>query len=307
MLKNVGSGLLISIIVLGAFLVVKTVFAGTSSTDTQVVVGNADPSVDSVTLNSGNVITLTPNATTTIYVNATISDSNGCADVFTNGSVEILVYRSGVTSSSCSSAQDNINCYKATVFTENDCAAGTSGNATSVADIYYFADATDASSSYAAQNWIATVIATDQSAGTNALDSSGVELNILNAINVATSAIDYGTVSAGSDTGATNEETDVTNAGNSTTTLQVSAVAALTSGSNSIATGSQHYATSSFTFNTDDHALTDSAITVGDFTLTSPTSTEYVSSTLFWGIEIPGGTATGTYAGINGFDALFQN
>ena len=260
------------------------------------------PIVTAVTINGGNDITLTPNATTTVTVSFTLTDENGCSDVFTSGNVTSTLYRSGV-GSSCSA--DNRNCYIVAT-TTNNCAAGTSANATSTFQLYYFAQATDASSSFSSQNWLATIFARDSDGNATSGVSSGVEVNTLTAINVTTSSINYGSVNANADTGGTNQLATTTNAGNSSTTIQLFASATLTSGSNSIPTSSQHYSTSTFTYAGTSTALSASAATVSGFFLTSPTSTTSVSGLTYWGLAVPGGTATGTYSGTNVFSSLFK-
>jgi hypothetical protein len=96
----------------------------------------------------------------------------------------------------------------------------------------------------------------------------------------------------------------VKNAGNSSTTLQLSGTA-LTLGLNEIATSSQHYATSSFTFGGSEQVLSGTATAVSGFLLTSPTSTNTVSSLTYWGIQVTTGKPTGTYSGVNTFTAVF--
>lgn len=256
-------------------------------------------------VNAGSNITLTANATTAVNVNATITDNNGCADI-QNGTTTVLLYRSGITSSTCLTTANDLNCYRATNFTASSTCSANAVNTTTTFGVQYFAQATDASSSFSAQNWLATVIFKDQNNGTGTADSPGVEVLTLTAINVTTSSINYGTVTAGTDTGATNQNATSTNAGNSSTTLQLRASATLTSGANSISTSSQRYSTSSFTYAGTSTALTDTLVTVSGFFLTAPTSSTNVAQTTFWGLTVAGGTPTGTYTGTNVFGALFQ-
>jgi hypothetical protein len=260
-----------------------------------------------VVVNNGNAIGLIANATQTISVSATVTDSNGCADLL-GGSSTIILYRSGFSSSSCfSGGTNNLNCYVNTAYdATSSCINGTQLNVTSTFQVYYFAQATDASSSFSGQTWKATIIQRDSSNSTGTLDSNGVSLNTLTAINVTTSSVNYGSLSASSTTGGVNQVATTTNAGNSTTTLQVYANPTLTSGPNTISTSSQHYATSSFTFGGAEQQLSGSAATVSGFILTAPTSTTNVSKATFWGLIVPAGTPTGTYSGTNVFSSLYQ-
>src|SRR5580698_7565614 len=121
-MKNV---IVAAIVFLSGLVVAGTVVA-TNVTST-VTVGSAAPVISSVNINGTNpsTITLTANATTSINVEATISDNNGCSEI-TGGTTTILLYRSGVGSSSCFSTASNLNCYQATVFTaSSSCSGGT--------------------------------------------------------------------------------------------------------------------------------------------------------------------------------------
>lgn len=285
------------------FFVAPIIFA--NNLTSQVVVGASIPAISAVSVNGGSAIVLTANTTTNVSVNATITAANGCGEI-TGGTSTILLYRSGVTSSTCLGAASSSNCYIATAFTASStCSVGTQNTTTTFA-VQYFAQATDASSSFSAQNWMATVIFKTADNTTSTTDSAGVELNTLTAINVTTSSINYGTITANTNTGSTNQSTVVANAGNSSSSLQLNAQSTLTSGANSIATSSQVYSTSTFTYPGTSTAITATAVTVAGFILTGPTSTTNVSSAIYWGLVVPNGTPTGTYSGSNVFSALFH-
>jgi len=299
-------------ILVGVFLVTETIFGATSTNLTsQVIVGISAPSVSAVSVNGGSAITLTANTTTNVNVNATVTDSNGCAEI-TGGTTTILLYRSGVTSSSCltssGAAVTSLNCYLLGAFTASSTCSTGSQNTTTTFAVQYFAQATDASSSYNGQNWMATVLfrTPDNTTGTG--DSSpGQTLNTMLALNVTTGTINYGTLGANTNSGANDSIVTSTNAGNTSTTLQLYASATLKSGSNVIpTTTSQTYSTSSFTYQGTSTFLTAAAATVSGFVLTSPTSTNNVAKATFWGIAIPNNQPTGTYQGTNVFQALFN-
>jgi hypothetical protein len=112
-------------------------------------------------------------------------------------------------------------------------------------------------------------------------------------------------LNASSTTGGANQSTTVQNAGNSSTTLQLSGTA-LVKGANTIATSSQHYATSSFTFGGVEQQLSSSATAVSGFLLIAPTSSNAVSSPMFWGLTVPAGNPTGTYTGTVTFTSVFS-
>ncbi|MBS3903624.1 MAG: hypothetical protein KGZ30_04620 [Anaplasmataceae bacterium] len=310
--ENSLSGLVLlivgSIFLISAFAIVQTVFGASSTVNvsSSVTVGNAAPTVSNVVLNGGSTIVLTPNATTAITVSFRINDPNGCEDVIVNGNTTSTVFRSGV-GSACSAS--NLSCYIISTTTSNCSGNASTTDATTTFGIYYFADSTNgASSSYDAQDWVAHVAARDATGATSSATSTHRELNVLTAIELSTTSISYGSISAGSDTGSTNQSVTSTNAGNSSTTLRLHASSTLASGANSIATSSQRYSTSSFTYAGTSTALTDTVTTVSGFLITSPTSTassSYSRATL-WGLAVPGGTPTGTYTGSTIFTALWQ-
>ena len=277
--------------------------AGTSTNlSSTVTVGNAAPTVNTVTLNGGSVINLTAGTTTNITVGAQLGDSNGCADFMTNGTTTMMLYRSGITSSTCSTTQSNVNCYKLPIATSTCTGAGTSTTitATTTFAVYYFADGTDVSSTASSQNWLATVWIRDASNATGSKDSAGVELNTMTALDITTSSIDYGTLGAGASSSVSSVAT-TTNAGNSSSTLYLSAIQTLGSGGNWMATGSQHYATSSTAYGTNDFALQDTDTLVSGFVMTGPTSTSAVAKATFWRLLVPGGSPSGTYSGTTKF------
>lgn len=289
--------------VLASFLVVSYIFA--ASLPSSVTVGSSVPTVTAVTVNNGSSITLTPNTTTAISVNATIGDNNGCSDLAA-GTTTILLYRASITSSTCIGSPNNLNCYIATAFNTSSTCSVASVNTTTTFNLQYFAQATDGSSTFSGVGWKATVIFRNPSNATGSADSATTTLNSLTAINITTSSINYGTLTPSSTTGGTNQTTTLTNAGNTSTTLQLSGTA-LISGANFIATSSQHYGTSTFTYGGNEQALSGSAVAVTGFTLTGPTSTTNVAGTLYWGVSVPNGTATGTYSGTNTFTSVFSN
>jgi hypothetical protein len=276
---------------------------------TAVAAGNIIPTVTSVSVNNASSVVLIPNATTSVNVNAVVADDNGCSDI-TNGTTTILLYRSSITSSTCLTAQNNLNCYKLTAFTASSTCSVGSINTTTTFDLWYFADATDSSSSFPNDDWQSTVIFKDVNGGIGSGDSVGgsgpPDVLTLTAINVTTSSINYGTVGQGADTGSVNQVATTTNAGNSSTTLQLRALQTLTSGADSIPTSSQRYSTSSFTFPGTSTALTESLVTVSGFFLVPPTSTNPVQQPTFWGLSVPATSTQTTYYGTTVFSSLWQ-
>lgn len=304
LLSNLGVSLTVAILIVALFAGLQTVFgAASSSVTSQVIVGNAAPTVTSVLLNHGNAITLTPNATTSFDINYTVTDNNGCLDVVKTTST---AFRLGA-SSTCAVANptaSDLSCYLYLTTTTSTCQNSVTFIATDTVQIWYFADSTgNASATFPTDQWEAYATAHDAFGATStSATSTGVNVNVLTAINVTTSSINYSTLAASS-TSAIQNATG-TNAGNSSTSLQLYALATLTSAPNSIATSSQQYSTASFAFG-NGTALTASAVTVAGYSLTKPTSTANVAQTTFWLLNVPAGTATGTYTGTNVFSPLF--
>lgn len=248
-------------------------------------IANGSPEVTAITVNNGSAITLTPNATTTIYVNYTVTDYDGCGEVFYTGTVTTTLFRSGA-STTCAVAdpsasnQNTLFCYVRSTSTHSCPSATstqTSANVTTTFDIWYFAQGTDASSSYPSETWQAFVIARDASSTTNSTTSIGVELNSLLAITTPTSTLSYGTVYPNTNTSGTNQASEIKNAGNASTTLRINGTA-LTSGGNSIPTSSQHYATSTFTFGGNEQQLQESATDVSGFNIPRPPMTSWAAT-----------------------------
>ncbi len=287
---------------------------GGSTATTTVTITNSAPIVSAVNINGTNpaVISLNTNSTTTVNVEATVSDNNGCGDL-NSGTTTILLYRSGYSSSSCSTngGADASNCYLASAFvsTSSCVGLGTSYNTTTTFAVQYYARATDSSSSFASNNWMATVIFRDPSNGTGTADSSNAsttnDFQSTLSINVTTSSIDFGSVGPG--VSSATSTTVVVNVGNSSTTLKLSASTVLTGTGGTIAADYEHYATSSFTWSSggSDVHLSTTSVAVSGFTLTAPTSGTAIQGNVFWALQPPLGTATGSYAGVNQFTASF--
>jgi len=290
--SNIATLVLISAFVISAGIV----FA--DSVSTSVTVGNATPSVGTVTINGSSAIVLNENTTKTATTTATVSDSNGCSEI---SAVLMDFYRSGVTAGSCDTGgeADNNSCYPQVICTEvasgNTCDGGvdTSVDYECAVDLQYYADPTD-SGSFSVQTWEATISVGDGTATSTGTDNE--ELNTLQALNV-TSSIGYGALSAGADTGTTNSTTTVTNTGNVEIDPELSGTN-MASGGDTIPVGSQEYAAAPFTWGAGTD-LTTSGVAL-NITLPQGTSgTVPVTDDVSWGIGIPGGTPSGSYTGTN--------
>jgi hypothetical protein len=259
-----------------------------------------DPTFGVVTLNSGNPITLTPGATTTIYATGTVTDLNGYADMVAGSST---IYRSGV-GPTCTPNQNN--CYRSSTASSTCQLTNCAGNTCELrcsADIYFFADPTDASP-YAGEDWEAYLEVNDSTGGYNFASAIGQELFSLRALTVG-SSINYGTLAVAADTGSTNASTSISNLGNIAFNLQINGTDLISSvGSSSIPASQQKYATSTFTYNScvSCSVLSTSTPTTLPIGLAKSTVPSPVPSTaVYWGIAIPNGTASAAHSGTNIF------
>jgi len=259
-------------------------------------VSNSAPSVSSVDLNAGTIITLTENTTTTVDCTATLTDSNGGGDI---SSATSTIYRSGV-GSSCS--EDNNNCYR---ITSSNCSLGSpSGNdrsATCSADIWFYAEPTDGGT-YSAQTWQCEITAIDsQSASGSGTDASPPELETLHALDV-TSSIGYGTLTPGQNSGTLSSSVTVSTTGNAAIDVNVSG-GDMTSGGNAITPDNQQYALSSVSYGSGT-ALSTTPTPVELESLKPTTNPTDQTDIIYWGIGIPLGKPIGTYSGSVTFTAI---
>ena len=264
------------------------------------------PTISNISLNGGQNITLIEGTTTTVTATSTVSDLNGYADMV---SATSTIYRSGVSGgASCNASL--ASCYQipANQCTFSNC-SGTSCLLTCSASIQYFADSTDATSTFNGQTWQATMAVQDSTAlrDTETI-LGGVPLNSLAAIEINTPAINFGSMIPGADTGTTNATTTVLNTGNILINLSISGSNLVSAGNTTpILPGQQKFATSTFQYASCSlcSLLSGSANTVG-VEIPKPVSTSSTSSqsSLYWGLQVPNNTNSGGYNGVNTFTAV---
>ena len=264
---------------------------------------NQAPTVDSVSLNGGNNITLTPNATTSVSATGTVSDADGYGDI---SQVMGRIYRSGVSGAE-NCTLDNNNCYEDTSCATSSC-AGNTCNYSCDFNVQFHADPTD-NGTYATaqdwntQKWVAWVKVIDsQSASSTATNSAEtVDVNTLTAVSV-TPSITYDALDPDTNMANLTKTTNATNTGNVPIDVQLKGDDMTYSG-NTIAVGNQRYATSSVAW-ASGIALTGSYVTL-EIDLPKPTTSPSNStSTIYWAWAVPTGKPAGTYTGINYFNAI---
>jgi hypothetical protein len=260
---------------------------------------NSVPSISSLVLNGSSDITLTSNTTAPISWTSTVTDSDGYADIST---VQGKIYRSGVAGgSSCS--VNNLNCYL-----DSDCSltscTGSSCTATCTSNVYFFADATDSTGDYPDEDWRAWVeVVDDNTESSSATTGVGLnEVSTLIALNVD-SAINYGSLFVGEDTGATNQQTTVTNTGNIEIDTEVSGSSMCTDyptcSSSEIVSSNQKYSNSTFTYSTGGSILSGTPTLLDLNIIKSTVGPSNSSAEIYWGLSIPSGISFGNYSGQN--------
>ena len=256
-----------------------------------VVIGDVAPTVGPVTLNGNNNISLTIATTTLIQATTSVSDGNGYTDIATTTAV---IYR---TSLGPNCTPDNNDCYVTSPCSLTSCYA-TTCNATCGANIWYYAQPTDANTPWSSDSWSAAVNASDASSATGTATSTGLELYSLLGIQV-TSTIGYGTFSPGQTMASLTVPIAIANIGNVSlnTTLYGTN---MTSGAYSVPVGNQHYATSVLAFASGTALLANPGTTV-PLAIPKTTSSISASRTLDWGISIPVPQSSGNFTGVNTF------
>jgi hypothetical protein len=280
---------------------------GTQGSNSSFTVNNVAPVVSSVTLNSGSDITLTEGTTTSVVLTATITDNNSCSDV---SSVAGSLYRSGIAFSGCDSGpeSDANNCYalvSCSVGGGNSCDGSSDASAsyTCTVNVQYYADPTDANTIYSAENWLASVIATDDDAASSDTEvAAGVEMNSLVAMDI-TSAINYGNLSVGQKNDPLDKVTVVTATGNVGLDEELSGDDMDNGGTGTIDVAYQKYALASSTAYASGTTLSQSP-TEAELNCSKTTSSTAATASTYWGLEIPGGTEPGTYSGTNTITAV---
>ena len=299
-------------VILAGFLC-SMVIVHADNVSTAVTVGNAEPTITNLTLNSGNDITLTENTFTFASSSMTVTDSNGCSEI---SSVTAKLYRSTSTTEGTNCTADDTNCYD----TFGSCAATSTGDTcdggsdTAVEydcafKIWYIADPTDAGD-FSNEVWVVAATTTDGADTTSATNTSEtVEIDELNALDV-TSSISYGSVSPNTNTGASNQSTTLTNTGNTAIDSEIGGDVMCTDyntcSGDSMTPDQQKFDTSDVTYASLSNTLaaTASPATI-EVDLAKPSATtSSVTDLLYWGIAIPDGQPTGSYTGQNTASAV---
>ena len=254
---------------------------------------NSLPTASAVSIDSAAAsVNLTEGTTKTVSCAGTVTDNDGFADIT---SVTADLYRTPVGTSSALSNNDH---YRLTGDANCVPSGGSGSSETYTCDfaVQYYADPTDAGSTYSAQNWTCTMTPAD-AAGNGTWASDTIEMNTLSALSITSGdPVNYGSVDPNADTGASNQSVTVRNTGNHDMDPELSGTN-LVNGGETILVSQQKYSATAFTYSSGGTVLTgtDTGLNI---TLPQPTAgTVPVEDTILWGIGIPLGTAPGTYTG----------
>lgn len=172
----------------------------------------------------------------------------------------------------------------------------------------YHADPTDINTQFDAQNWLATVKATDDdSSGHSAESSSGVELNSLVAFSIEAS-ISYGSLGVGQANDPLDRTLVTTATGNVGLDQEHSGASEMCTdyptclGATPIPVGYQRYGLSAVAYSSGT-VLTVTPVEV-ELNVPKVTTSTPTTGTTWWGISIPAGIVAGTYNGANTITAV---
>ncbi|OGD32067.1 hypothetical protein A3C91_04030 [Candidatus Azambacteria bacterium RIFCSPHIGHO2_02_FULL_52_12] len=310
---------------------------GQQGADSVVTVSNVAPTIAAATVSlldtdEAGPLTLTaPQGETSGFkVKFTVTDANSCQNATSGDEISTAitdVYRSGVTSASCQIAGNyNANsCYPAATGLAmwnlncsqdvGSCSGASDADATWTCTfpLWYIADPTDGAnltdSTWFAENWLASVRATDDNSAASALveGTSGNEVQSFLAYSTSAAAINYGSL----EPGETNDPIDRTlgviatgNVGLDETLygLGMCTTFPACSGapSDTIPVGSQKYDATGVAYASATALLASPGVRF-DRNIPKTTSTSTPASLdTFWGINIPSAiTLAGDYTGQN--------
>jgi len=183
---------------------------GYATITSNATITNALPTLSSASLNGATDITLSANSTVTVNGTVTVTDNNGCSDI---DGVNMTLHNNNLT---LEGSDDNRTRYiNASCKSHSDCSGGDDLAATYSCSftLRHFATPSDASSNHSANKWNVTIFAWD-SDGTGTGTTAQQEVNTLSSISVVSTAIAFGNIALGSNTGSTNTNVTVANTGN---------------------------------------------------------------------------------------------
>jgi hypothetical protein len=285
------------------------------STQSDYYVANVAPSILSISTNGGSDITLTGGeypATTSASFVVSIQDNNGCSDLSTPTSR--VIYLSSVSGGNACSGNTN-NCYTGgssdyavLCNTNSTCTGGTDVDVTytCTAAMQYHSDPTVINTPWDASTWLSYFAIADDDASSVNSTATGVELNMLQALNAGN--LSYGTMNAGINDSTLTDSNSITNTGNTALDAQVSSSAPMNDGnSHTIAVNNQRADETSGTL------WASAAVTLSgtgqtiqvDGTKTTVSASPETDA-IYWGINIPSGQFPAAYTGSTTVAAIYS-
>lgn len=276
---------------------------GSESPVTSAQISNEAPAVDSIRISNtayGNDdfstgITPALGGTKTVHINGVVSDGNSDVDI---GTTSVVFYRTGATSGSSCTA-DNNDCYRIASCTV-DAAAGSGTEAAYDCSVglAYWVDATGAGGRFSADTWTAFVSVSDMALE---IGSSTVtaEVNPLLALNIP-NTIAYGNRALDEETtSATNQETILTQKGNVAADVELAGTDMLCSVLGSIPVVNQRWALTDIGYASSSNTLAATSTAAHrNIGYRSDDSVE-LTKTIYWNIHIPALGVKGTCSGSN--------
>lgn len=258
------------------------------------------PTVSGFSYGSNPLIPLAGSSVNQTF-SATISDNNGYNDV-TSASGAIYVSPATLTGAGICTTDSELNCYD----TASCELTGGSGANVTVNCGQTGNEITTWFNIAPSSSWKAHVNAVTDLGTTSFATEGTFTVNTLNAIDIAETNINYGTLTPG--TTSTQQTVTIQNAGNIVTDALIDGTDMISDG-NSVPRSQQHWSgTSGFTWGSNDFALVSSA-SVGsavngcsDRTISVTTNhSSYTTSTIYWKLQTPAVQPAGSYSGTNTF------
>jgi len=296
---------------------------GSQGNDSVLTVSNVAPSVSNISLldtdEDGDLSLTVPEGETSGFkVTFTVTDDNSCQNA-TGGdeisSAIVNVYRSGIGQAGCDEAGEYNanNCYPDAYANWNPSCSQDDGSCTGSSDsdatwtctfpLQYHADPTVDGSQYSAENWLASVQATDDDSATSTLteSSTGNQMGMFLSYDVVESSIAYGNVSTG---GISSQQTTTIKATGNVGLDENLSGTDMTSDGNSIDVSQQeHSFNDGFSYGTGTDLTTDAEEYELNCPKTTVTGSPAVKET-YWLLQVPSNTPAGTYTGTNTIEGV---
>jgi len=272
-----------------ALMAIPFAMADFSAVTSTASITNAAPTVGEVT--ATDPVSLSESTNVTVWCNATVTDTNGYADVST---VSAKLWDPAATTEGGSDDYNNH-------YTNSSCSlSGGSGTTVSAAcrfNAYYSANAAE---------WTCKLTATDGSLATGTANVTTVTVNQLKALSIVSATMAFSELALGATSSDYNMS--VNNTGNTQIDVSVDGYGAgdgdgyamtCTIGGSEISLSNLKYnLTVSQDYTANMTALTDSAVTLSDFNLAAET-TDGAGSTnsIYWKLKIPSTDVGGSCSG----------